>query len=319
LIEDFPNQPMEAASRRAADAPRPRRWPLLVLTMLVGFGAGAVAMGEIAHQGWLRPFGIAPWEFAPQPVALPTPPQPSSAALAQTQGAMEQRVAGLEQKLDKLDLEAAAASGNAARAEALLVAFATRRLVQKGAPLGYLEDQLKLRFGAAQPDAVATIITFAHDPVTLDRLTARLEALGPMLAKSPPTESGWARVKREFADLFVLRHESPSAAPDPRLRLDHARVALQEGKVEDAIADVRLMPGASMAQDWISQTQRYDTAQRALDAIETTALLEPKTLHDGAGREIAQPSPLETPGASVSGTPSPAPAPEPSGDIKGDI
>jgi hypothetical protein len=204
---------------------------------------------------------------------------------------METRVAELEQKLDKLDLEAAAASGNAARAEALLVAFATRRLVQRGAPLGYLEDQLKLRFGAAQPDAVATVINFAHDPVTLDRLTARLEALGPMLAKAPPTEGGWNRIKRELSDLFVLRHESTSAAPDPRLRLDHARVALQEGKVEDAIADVRLMPGAALAQEWITQTQRYDTVQRALDAIETTALLEPKTLHDGAGREIAQPSP----------------------------
>lgn len=316
MVEEFPNQPTEPAFRAVANTPRPRRWSLLILTMLAGFGAGAVAMGEVAHQGWLAPFGIAPWSFAPpQPVAMPTPPQPSSAALAQTQGAMETRVAELEQKLDKLDLEAAAASGNAARAEALLVAFATRRVVQRGAPLGYLEDQLKLRFGAAQPDAVATVINFAHDPITLDRLTARLEALGPMLAKAPPTEGGWNRIKRELSDLFVLRHESTSAAPDPRLRLDHARVALQEGKVEDAIADVRLMPGAALAQEWITQTQRYDTVQRALDAIETTALLEPKTLHDGAGRAIAQPSPLETPGASASGTPSPVPAPEASGDI----
>jgi hypothetical protein len=89
LVEEFPNQPTEPAFRAVANTPRPRRWSLLILTMLAGFGAGAVAMGEVAHQGWLAPFGIAPWSFAPpQPVAMPTPPQPSSVALAQTQGAM---------------------------------------------------------------------------------------------------------------------------------------------------------------------------------------------------------------------------------------
>lgn len=279
---------------------------------LIGFIAGVGAMGSLAHEGWLRPIGIEPWSLTWGPPPQPAPAtQASTNAMVQTQGAMEERVAGLEAKLNELDSEAASASGNAVRAEALLVAFAARRVVERGAPLGYLESQLKTRFGAAQPDAVTTITTFAHDPVTLDRLTARLEALGPMLAKSPPTESGWARVRREFSELFVLHHEA-ATSPDPRLRLDHARLCLQEGKVDDAIADIRLMPGGALASDWIAQAQRYATAQRALDAIETTALLEPKALRDGAGRAVVQPTPADSPALA---TPSPTPAPEASGAI----
>jgi hypothetical protein len=277
---------------------------------VTGFAVGALAMGALAHEGWLRPLGIGPWTLSlTPPLPPPAPPVASSAAIARTQGAMETRVEQLEDKLNRLDLEAAAASGNAVRAEALLVAFAARRVVERGAPLGYLEDQLKTRFGKAQPAAVGTITTFAHDPVTLDRLTARLEALGPMLAKSPPTESGWARVRREFSDLFVLHHET-AASPDPRLRLDHARLCLQEGKVADAIADIRLMPGGALATEWIAQAQRYATAQQALDAIETTALLEPKTLRDGAGRDVAQPGPLASPSPEAVAMPSPVPVVE---------
>ena len=47
--------------------------------------------------------------------------------------------------------------------------------------------------------------------------------------------------------------------------------------------------------------------------IETTALLEPKALRDGAGREMAAPA-LALPTSSA-GTPSPTPAPEASGGI----
>jgi hypothetical protein len=110
----------------------------MTIMALTGFAMGAAAMGTVAHQGWLRPLGIAPWTLTPEPV-LPLPPPPSTAAIARTQGAMETRVQQLEDKLNRLDLEAAAASGNAVRAEALLVAFAARRVVERGAPLGYLK------------------------------------------------------------------------------------------------------------------------------------------------------------------------------------
>ena len=42
------------------------------------------------------------------------------------------RVAELEQRLSRLNLEAASASGNASRAEGLLVAFAVRRALDRG-------------------------------------------------------------------------------------------------------------------------------------------------------------------------------------------
>jgi hypothetical protein len=65
------------------------------------------------------------------------------------QGGLDQRLAAAEQRLTQLDLQAQAAAGNAARAESLLIAFATRRAVERGAELGYLSDQLRLRFGRA--------------------------------------------------------------------------------------------------------------------------------------------------------------------------
>ena len=74
------------------------------------------------------------------------------------------------------------------------------------------------------------------------------------------------------------------------------------------------MPGGALASDWIAQAQRYAIAQQALDAIETTALLEPKALRDGAGREMAAPDPSALPARSAA-TPSPTPAPEASGAI----
>ena len=49
------------------------------------------------------------------------------AQITQQQGGIDQRLAAAEQRLARLDLQAQAAAGNAARAEGLLIAFATRR------------------------------------------------------------------------------------------------------------------------------------------------------------------------------------------------
>jgi hypothetical protein len=95
----------------------------MTIMALTGFAMGAAAMGTVAHQGWLRPLGIAPWTLTPEPVLPSGAALSSTAAIARTQGAMETRVQQLEDKLNRLDLEAAAASGNAVRAEALLVAL----------------------------------------------------------------------------------------------------------------------------------------------------------------------------------------------------
>ena len=105
-------------------------------------------------------------------------------------------------------------------------------------------------------------------------------------------------MQRELANLFILRHEQTNPSPDPQLRLDHARLCLHEGRIEDAIADIQRLPGAADATEWITAARRYAAGQAALDTIEATALLEPRNLHDGAGGKIAQPSPVPV-GAAV--------------------
>ena len=168
---------------------------------------------------------------------------------------LDQRLAAAEQRLTQLDLQAQAAAGNAERAESLLIAFATRRAVARGAELGYLSDQLRLRFGDQWPNAVSTIIEFSRNPIRLDSLVARLEGLGPQLRDSSEGPS-WAAFQREVGQLFVFRRES-TPSPQPQRRLDRARWALEQGRYRAAIDEVKGMPGASKADAWIADAERY--------------------------------------------------------------
>ena len=235
------------------------------------------------------------------PTLSPTPTPSATASqaaqqqaverVAEQQGGIDQRLAAAEQRLARLDLQSQAAAGNAARAEGLLIAFATRRALEKGAELGYLADQLRLRFGDALPNAVDTIIRTSRNPVTLDQLIARLEGLSPRLAE-PSGQTGFARFSEELSQLFVVRRES-APSPQPQRRLDRARLFLESGRTASAIAEVRNLPGADEAEGWLRDAERYAAAQRALDLIETAAVLEPRNLRDGAGNRIEQPSPAE--------------------------
>ena len=222
----------------------------------------------------------------PAPAQAVAPPSPLSS--------VEARIALLEQRLATIDTHADAAAGNAARAEALLVAFAARRMIDRGQPLGYLEGQLQLRFGNAQPNAVQTLIEAASRPVTLDQLLAQFDAAAPKLAATPDDLDAWSRVKRELASLVVIRTQS-TPSPAPARRAERVRLLLASGRVEDAVAEVRRMPGARSATEWIDLARRYGAAQQALDLIETTAMLEPARLVDGEGEKVQQPSPLATP------------------------
>ena len=232
---------------------------------------------------------------------MPSPSATASRAAAETaeavvqmaeqQGGLDQRLAAAEQRLARLDLQAQAAAGNAARAEGLLIAFAIRRAINKGAELGYLADQLRLRFGDALPNAVNTIITFSRDPVTLDQLTARLDGLAPQL-QAGEDRGGFERFTDELAALFTIRRES-APSPQPEMRIERARLFLLSGRTASAIAEVQNMPGARNAQGWLRDAERYAATQQALDLIETAAVLEPRRLRDGAGNRISQPSPAE--------------------------
>ena len=206
--------------------------------------------------------------------------------------ALTARVADLEQRLSRITLEAASASGNASRAEGLLVAFAVRRALDRGLSLGYLEAQLRLRFGDDQPNAVKTIIDTSREPVTLEQLRAELDTLSPQLVgRSEGSGSLWTGIRRELSELFVVR---PVGTLSTRAseRLDRARRNLAGGQVDKAIEEVQAMPGAAAANDWLIDARRYHEARRALDLIETAAILEPRDSPAAAmARKEAEPTP----------------------------
>jgi hypothetical protein len=205
-------------------------------------------------------------------------------------GGLDQRVAAMEQRITRLALRAEAAAGNAARAEGLLIVFATRRAIERGAPLDYLEDQLRLRFGDARPNAVQTVIDAAKDPVTLDQLIARFDGLAPVLREAPEEEGPLDWLSREMSELFVVRTED-TPSPLAERRLERARLFLETGRIEAAVSEVRNLPNAGEAADWIEDAESYAAAQRALETLETTAILEPRELRDGVGNRVEQPSP----------------------------
>ncbi|MBO6944116.1 MAG: hypothetical protein JJ852_00865 [Altererythrobacter sp.] len=215
--------------------------------------------------------------------------------VAEQQGGLDQRLAAAEQRLARLDLQAQAAAGNAARAEGLLIAFATRRYIERGEELGYLADQLRLRFGDSWPNAVRTVISFSRDPITLSSLQARLEGLGPKLQEDEGISS-WADLRREIGALFVVRRES-TPSPQPERRLERARQFLESGRIDSAIGEVRNMPGVEAAEDWIVDAERYASAMAALETIEMAAVLDPGRLRDGTGTPVEQRSPVEGPGS----------------------
>jgi hypothetical protein len=206
--------------------------------------------------------------------------------VAEQQGGLDQRLAAAEQRLARLDLQAEAAAGNAARAEGLLIAFATRRAVERGAELGYLADQLRLRFGDNWPNAVRTIIAFSRDPVRQDQLLARLDGLAPELSERQGINS-WADFRREISELFVIRRES-TPSPQPERRLERARFALEQGRIDTAIGEVQNLPGAEKAANWLADAQRYRDVMEALEVIETAAVLGQSGLRDAAGNPVAQ-------------------------------
>lgn len=264
-----------------------------VMAALLAFVLGGGAVGYAAwqgliplHRGTAPQSASAPVALAPAPAAAP--PRAEPAALASQQASLEARVAALSERLDSLDLRATAASGNAGRAEALLVAFAVRRALDRGAQFGLLEDQLRLRFGDAQPHAVSAVIDAAREPVTLDQLVAGLDALAPSLTELPAEDGAWVRMKRAVAGLFVIRRESaPSPAPVAVLR--RARLLLEEGRTGDAMSEVRRLPGARDASQWLGAARRYEDSRRALDVLETAALIDTRGLRDTTGSAIATP------------------------------
>ena len=241
-------------------------WVLLLLVT----GAALATWGLSRWESAARFLGVAPQAAAP--VAVRTVQQIAARPQATVVSAEAAKVAELEQRLRAVENTSRRAAGSVGRADALLVAFATRRALDRGVPLGYLETLLADRFGAQNPRAVATIITAAREPVTLDQLIANYEQLDGALRSGAPNESLWQGLRRELASLVAVRRASvPSAKP--QARYDRALAQLHNGRVDAALAETMRLPGAARAGDWVADARRYILAHRALDEVESAALL----------------------------------------------
>lgn len=268
--------------------------PLLVLTLF------AFALGVVITM-WAWPQIQRRWGN-PQPEPVASAPvqglmtgtgasaamRPLSANGAQM---LDTRVLQLEERLNRITVEAQAASGNAARAEGLLVAFAARRALDSGTPLGYVEGQLRLRFGQAQPRAVAAIINAARQPITLADLRGGLMNVAEQVT-TPPTDAGWwDALEHEARELITIRSAS-TPSTRPQAAMDRAMRYIDGGRVSAALAEMERMPGRARADRWMQYARRYLEARRALDLIETAAILEPRQLRGTEGANVTQTSPL---------------------------
>ena len=247
---------------------------LLVALVLILAGAAAAIWGLAHYQPAARFLGIAaPVQepVAPMPRAMVTTaaPLPQSAP---AQAAEDARIAALEQRLNDVENATHRAEGSAGRADALVVAFAARRAIDRGVALGYLENLLVERFGPQHQAAVATVITAAHLPVRLDDLISQYEGLGAELRRGGPQDSWWSGFKRGLGSLVEV-HSAERPATNPEARYTRALQRLQGGDVDQALAETMRLPGAANAADWIQKARRYIAAHRALDEIESAALL----------------------------------------------
>jgi hypothetical protein len=243
---------------------------LLIGLALILVGAAAATWMLARYDRAAHLLGVAPSPpplvRSPQRLAAPIVPD------APVNRPAAERLAELEARLDRVENAARQAVGSAGRTDALVVAFATRRAIDRGVPLGYLETLLVDRFGTRHPRAVATIITAARAPVSLDELIADFEKLGPELRGGGPQDSWWSNFRRELGSLIDIRHSDvPSPKPDARYR--RALTRLEAGNVDAGLAETMRLPGAQKAGLWVAKARRYIAVHRALDEIESAALL----------------------------------------------
>jgi hypothetical protein len=121
---------------------------------------------------------------------------------------------------------------------------------------------------------VPTIITASHQPVRLNDLGAEYDSIGADLRRGGPQESWWSGFKREMGGLVQV-HRADRPAPSVDARFARAQQRLAAGEVDQALAETMRLPGARYAGDWVGKARRYIAVHRALDEIESAALLTP--------------------------------------------
>lgn len=260
-------------------APRPRFGPVLtiaIIGLLIGLGLMAYAVRNTP--GFFRTSASTPATAAPGTTPAPTPtasaPATSAlsaeaATLALRESALAAQLANLEARAARIDSDSAAAAGRAGRAEAILTAFAARRAIERGVGLGYLEGELRERFGPTLPNDVNAVIRSARAPVTLEDLHTSLNAAAPTLLAA--RSDWWSGLGAELRNLVVI-HRAGTPSPLPSDRLARARRMIETGNVEGALAEVKRLPGAADAGSWTAAAQRWIDARRALDTLEAAAI-----------------------------------------------
>ncbi len=271
MIADPPS-PALADPYRLPTPARGRRAPWWLLALLLALIAGAVAAGIAIERSkrLAALLHLVPESAVAQAAAAPAPPaEPVVDTMTQ------ERLAALEETVAVLDQRTIAATGNADRAEGLLIAFAARRALDRGVSLGYIEGLLRDRFGGIDPQSVAAVIAAAHQPVTLDQLQTELEAVRPKLVAVEAADGWWDSLKHELAGLIIIRRaDTPSTIPADRVL--RAQRMLDEGQVDRAMAEIARLPARAAAAGWLGEARRYVGARNALDRIETAALLRPQ-------------------------------------------
>ena len=252
-------------------ASRRRNWTATLAwsLLLIMAGAALAIWGLSRWESAARFLGVAPRQ---EVLAFRQPSPAMRVEAIPTTGEFEQRIAALERRLETAESAASSAAGSAGRADALLIAFAARRAIDRGVPLGYLEPLLAQRFGPTNPRAVAAVIAASREPVTLDRLTADYLALEPQLRRGPPQESLLSGIRRELGSLVAV-HRAHTPSPMSQARYERALGHLGRGEVDRALAETMRLPGAPRAAAWAGRARRYIAAHRALDEIESAALM----------------------------------------------
>lgn len=242
---------------------------VLIAFALILLGAAAATWALARYQSAARVLGVAP---APAPATAVAQPQQQPIAPPPAPLAVQAAVADLQVRLERVENAAAQAQGSAGRADALLIAFAARRSIDRGVGLGYLEPLLLERFGGRHRQATSVVLTASRSPVRLPDLIREYEMLRPSLVAAAPQEGFLARVQRELGSLIhVHRADRPSTRP--HARYERALAQLSAGQVDAALAETMRLPGAARANEWIARARQYVAAHRALDEIESAALL----------------------------------------------
>lgn len=259
-----------------APAPPPRSSSVrgLVIFALACFAIGIAAMGWLLSE-WQPARNLLLGEtqvVAPTAPSVPeTAPKSTTPVLDTAPPSTEEHMAKIEEKLAIIDQQADSASTDAARAERMMIAFAARRAIERGTPLGYLEGALMRQFGPTDAGAVSTIIKAGRAPVTLEQLEEGLDAAKTGLVASSG-DSGWfSGLWRDVGSIAVIKQEGEDRL-SPDQRFERARRALERDRVEVAIREVQAMPGQKRAQNWVEKANRYVQARRALDRLEAITL-----------------------------------------------